>query len=258
MRPSQGNQLRVSWPYAGLLVAAVVVAGSASFVLTRSLVSNDGATAEGPPPTESTAPLKKELDETQAKIRTDQAKGVFTGELGDYFYIARPEIDPVPPELSTQPYPPGACGNDFVSVAPADTPLYVELPSTIDGIKVTPESPPQAVECAGGVVSVQQFGKLQTSRGPGDIVIAKAYLYHPRYVGSASTSRDKYELREIAGKPALVVASFGWSDVSHVKVIVEPFGESTPGVILAIHGDLTGAQAVGLAEDIIQSEGRGE
>jgi hypothetical protein len=250
------HRLRVSWPYVGLFVVVVLAVGVGSFFVTRSILSSDdGATAQGSPPTESPAPLKKEIEETQAKIKADQARGRFTGELGDYFFIAAPELDPVPPELSTEPYPPGSCGNDFVSVQPADTPLYVELPSEIDGIKITPESPPQAVKCAGGIVSVQQFGKMETSKGPAEIIVAKAYLYHPRYVGSASTSRDRYELREIAGKPALVIESFGWSDASHVKVILEPHREGEPGTTLAIHGDLTGAQVVALAEEIIASAG---
>jgi hypothetical protein len=226
--------------------------------IVQSLVSDDGATAEGPPPTETTAPLKKELDETQAKIKADQAKGVFTGELGDYFFIARPEIDPVPPELSTEPYPPGSCRFDSVPPAPADTPLYVELPPQVDGMKVTPESPPLAVRCAGEITSVQQRGKMDTPRGPGDVILAKFYVYHPRYVGSAGTSRDRYGLTEIAGEPALVVASLGYSDVSHVKVILEPYREGAPGVGLSIDADLSGPQTVALAEEIIASARGGQ
>jgi hypothetical protein len=219
--------------------------------MTRGLISDDGATAEGPPPTESTAPLKKELDETQARIKADQAKGVFTGELGDYFFIARPEIDAVPPELSTEPYPPGSCRFDAVPPAPADTPLYVELPPQIDGMKVTPESPPQAVRCAGEITSVQQRGKMDTPRGPGDIIVAKGHLYHTRYVFSFATSRERYVLTEVAGNPAILIASFGWSDTSHVAAILQPFDSGTPGIGLSVDGDLTGGQISALAEQIV-------
>jgi hypothetical protein len=249
------DRLRKSWHYLAVFLVVLLVAGSAAFFLTRDLVSSDrGATAESSPAPESAdSELKRILEETMAKIAADRAKGVFTGELGEYFYIARPEKDPLPPELSGDPYTRGSCEPDFVAVQPGDTPLYVELPSEIDGIKITPTTPPQAVKCAGEIVSVQQAGRLETSKGPGDVGVAKGYLHHPRYVTSFGFSRERYDLAEIADKPALIIASLGWPDASHITVILEPYSGDMPGVTLGIDGDLTRAQVAALAERLAAS-----
>jgi hypothetical protein len=235
-----------------LFVVVVLAAGIGSFFLTRSLLSSDGdATAEGSLPSESPTGLKREMEETLAKINADQAKGRFTGELGDYFYIAAPGRDPVPPELTGAPYPPGSCSE--VAVDSSDTSLYVGLPPVIDGIKITPTSPPQAVKCAGEIVSVQHGGKMETAKGSAEVSVAKGYLYHPRYVFLGGASRDRYELTEIAGKPAVLLASFGWPEATHLEVILEPYRIDAPGVTLGIDADLPGPQAVALAEEIIAS-----
>jgi hypothetical protein len=62
-------------------------------------------------------------------------------------------------------------------------------------------------------------------------------------------------LTQIRGKPALVVASLGWPDASHVKVIVQPFKDGTPGILLSVDADLTGEQTIALAEKLVIPEG---
>ncbi len=187
-----------------------------------------------------------------ASPRTDSEQP-FTGPLGDYFYIAAPLRDSLPPELITEPYPPGSCGDDFVPVTQADTPLYFELPAKIDGLDIAQTGLPQAVKCVGDLTSVQQFGRIQSSYGPGDVYVTRSYFYHPRVVTGYLLPRERYELSEVAGKPALVITSPGTA--THVVVIVEPFRDGAPGTVLSVNADLTGPQAIELAEAVLASWG---
>jgi hypothetical protein len=232
-----------------------MLVGIGSFFLTRDLLSSeDDATAESSPAPESPAgDRKKELDEVLARVAADQAKGRFTGELGDYFFIGTPEIDAVPPELSDLPYELQSC--EFVSISAADTPLYVELPPEVNGAMITPTSPPQALKCGGEIVSAEHVGKIEAPNSAGDLSVHKGLLYHPRYVFSYGWSRERYELIEIAGRPAILIAAFGAPEASHVNVIVKPFSNDKPGLVAGVDGDLTREQAITLAEQITASRG---
>ena len=205
-----------------------------------------------PPPTPSPQPGMMTPYRTLFPSPSTAVEQPFTGPLGDYFYIATP-MDPLPPELSTKPYPPGAC--DFVPVAQADTPLYFELPREIGGLDIAPTDPPQALKCEDELTSVQQFARTQTPYGPSDIYVTRSNLYHPRAVTGYRLARDRYQLSEVAGKPALVITAPG--NPSHVEVILEPFRDGTPGTILSVNADLTGPQAVALAEELLASWGDG-
>jgi len=245
--------MRTAWRHILVFVLVISAVGAGSFFLTRHFLSSGEEAAAGGTDPATIAARKKAIDERNRVIEAEQAAPKFSGEIGEYFFVADPAA-PLPPDYAGPPPVPGPC-KEQVPVTAADTELYTELPAKVDDTDITPTGPPMGQAC-GDIVAVGHRGTVPTLFGPqaGLVGVGRELFYHPRALVAGGYSRDELVLTTIAGKPALLIGSPGPLSFGTIMVVERPLTGAQPGVVASVGGELPLEQLVRLAEMVVGNQ----
>ncbi len=211
-----------------LLVASVLGAGGGLW-----LYRNQSAESVLPP-----------LDEIQAVLDADAAKGEYEGELGDF--VVRNSGG----ERAKEAFIFGCGPNRDEGTAPVTDPAVLynhELWSDAfgaDGI---------GWGCGGDQIQIVNNAGPDGHGGSSPVTMIRAYIHALPMPILRDAPLDRQELIEVEGHPALIEHPLeGWPYPSANLTVIERFPDGdTPGIAVTIHFAPSSEKAIALAEELM-------
>lgn len=209
-----------------LLVASVLGAGGGLW-----LYRNQSAESVLPP-----------LDEIQAVLDADAAKGTFEGDLADFLILD--QMGERTEEAAIYD-----CTGDKQSLPVTDAAVLKnhELWSNAFGAEGVGWS------CGSDAIRLVNNAGREGHGGSSTVQMIRAYIHDLPMAILRDAPRDRLELIEVEGHPALIEHPLeGWPYPSANLTVIErlPIGD-TPGIAVNIHFATSSEEAIALAEELM-------